>query len=195
MTLLHLISHVHKEHVIQYTLVLLDDVINQVKERVRTIHETVTKHKFNIWPPFMSLLNRDDPIIMHMGSRLIAKLATYSRMRCPDSDLIYYLNWLKVQLCVPVSSFVLQNMIGIVDMRYIVNCKALLHAFSSSCVLPFMETAHCRAKPSLSNISIRKASLSEIIFIFLPRFQVIRKNNCLSFSTTIYEIKTEIVSF
>ena len=143
----------------------------------------------------MSLLNRDDPIIMHMGSRLIAKLATYSRVRCPDSDLIYYLNWLKVQLCVPVSSFVLQSMIGIVDMRYIVNCKALLHAFSSSCVLPFMETAHCRAKPSLSNISIRKASLSEIIFIFLPRFQVIRKNDCLSFSTTICEIKTEIVSF
>lgn len=149
MTLLHLISHVHKEHVIQYTLVLLDDVINQDKERVRTIHDTVNKQKFNIWPPFMSLLNRDDLIIMHMGSRLIAKLATYSRVRCPDSDLIYYLNWLKVQLCVPVSSFVLQGIVGIVDTRHIVNFKGLLHAFSSSCVLVvFITTAHCRAKPS-----------------------------------------------
>jgi len=99
-TMLSLISHVAKEHVIQYTLVMLDDILNKNKNRVKLVHDVATKHNLNIWPPLISLLNRDDRVVMHMASRLLAKLATLSRVRCPESDLIYYLNWLKVQLTV-----------------------------------------------------------------------------------------------
>jgi len=105
MTMLSLVSHVAKEHVIQYTLVMIDDILNKSKLNVKKVHDTAANHKYNVWPPLISLLNRDDPIIMHMASRLIAKLSTFSRLRCPDSDLIYYLNWLKVQLCVPSNEY------------------------------------------------------------------------------------------
>lgn len=100
-----IIREVAKDHVIQYTLVMLDDLLVLDKDRVKIVHETASKHQLNIWPPFISLLNRDDPVIMHLASRLLAKLSTFSKARCPDSDLIYYLNWLKRQLSVPVSRF------------------------------------------------------------------------------------------
>lgn len=103
MTLLSLIGHVAKEHVIQYSLVMLDDILTKSKDRVKQVHDVALKNDLNIWPILVTLLNRDDAIVMHMASRLITKLATLSRYRCPDSDLIYFLNWLKVQLCSPVS--------------------------------------------------------------------------------------------
>ena len=98
-----LIREVTKEHVIQYVLVMLDDLLVADKDRVKTIHETSAKHKFNVWPPLRNLLNRDDPIIMHVASRILAKLSTFSKIRMPDSDLVYYLNWLKGQFSAPVS--------------------------------------------------------------------------------------------
>jgi len=100
-----LIREVAKEHVIQYVLVMLDDLLIGDKERVKTVHETSVKHKFNVWPPLRNLLNRDDPIIMHVASRLLAKLSTFSKVRMPDSDLVYYLNWLKGQFSAQVFSF------------------------------------------------------------------------------------------
>ena len=99
-----LIREVAKEHVIQYTLVMLDDLLVFDKSRVSIIHSTAEKHEFNVWPPLKNLLNRDDPIIMHVASRLLAKLSTFSKTRMPDSDLLYYLTWLKGQFSVPVSN-------------------------------------------------------------------------------------------
>lgn len=100
--MLSLISHVAKEHVLQYTLVILDDILSGSKDRIKMVHDVAAKHNLNIWPPLIALLNRDDRVVMHMASRLLAKLATQSKVRCPDSDLIYYLNWLKGQLTVLV---------------------------------------------------------------------------------------------
>ncbi|XP_057308617.1 V-type proton ATPase subunit H-like [Hydractinia symbiolongicarpus] len=105
MTLLSLIGHVAKEHVIQYSLVMLDDILAKSKDRVKQVHDVALKNDLNIWPILVTLLNRDDSIVMHMASRLITKLATLSRYRCPDSDLIYFLNWLKVQLCSPGNEY------------------------------------------------------------------------------------------
>ena len=98
-----LIREVAKEHVIQYVLVMLDDLLVVDKSRVKMVHVTAAKQDFNVWPLLRNLLNRDDPIIMHVASRLLAKLATFSKARMPDSDLVYYLSWLKGQLSVPVS--------------------------------------------------------------------------------------------
>jgi len=105
MTLLSLLSHVAKEHPIQYILVMMDDILNSDKRRVKVFHDVAKKNNFNLWPTFISLLNRDDPVIMNMASRLLAKLACWSRVRCPDSDLIYLLNWLKVQLGTPSNEY------------------------------------------------------------------------------------------
>ena len=98
-----LIREVSKEHVIQYVLVMLDDLLVFDKNRVQVIHNTGVKYDFNVWPPLRNLLNREDVIIMHVASRLLAKLATFSKTRMPDSDLVYYLSWLKGQLSSPVS--------------------------------------------------------------------------------------------
>lgn len=97
-TMLSLISHVAKEHVIQYTLVMLDDLLSKTKDRVKMVHDVGAKYSINVWSPFITLLNREDGVVMHMASRLIAKLATLSKVRVPDADLIFYLNWLKDQL-------------------------------------------------------------------------------------------------
>lgn len=97
-TMLSLISHVAKEHVIQYTLVMLDDILSKSKERVKLVHDVAAKHKLNVWTPLITLLNREDGVVMHMASRLIAKLASFSKVRCPDTELIFYLSWLKDQL-------------------------------------------------------------------------------------------------
>jgi len=97
-TMLSLIGQVAKEHVIQYTLVMLDDIVSKSKERVRVVHEVAAKHSINVWTPLITLLNREDPVIVHMASRLIGKFASLSKVRMPDTDLVFYLNWLKDQL-------------------------------------------------------------------------------------------------
>jgi len=104
-TMMTLIREVAKEHVIQYTLVMLDDLLIFDKDRVKIIHETTNKHQLNVWPPLRNLLNRDDAIIVHVASRILAKLATFSKVRMPDSDLLYYLNWLKCQFSVPNNDY------------------------------------------------------------------------------------------
>lgn len=122
-TMMTLIREVAKEHVIQYTLVMLDDLLVLDKSRVKMIHTTAEKHGFNVWPPLRNLLNRDDPIIMHVASRLLAKLSTFSKSRMPDSDLLYYLTWLKGQFSVPSNDYLqsaaecLQWMLRVDDYR------------------------------------------------------------------------------
>jgi len=98
LTMLSLIAHVAKEHVIQYTLVMFDDILSKSKDRVRLVHESAGKYNMNVWSGLLTLLNREDGVVMHMASRLVAKLATHSKVRMPDKDLLFYLNWLKDQL-------------------------------------------------------------------------------------------------
>ena len=43
-----------------------------------------------------------DMIFSFQASRIIAKLACWSKVRCPDTDLSLYLGWLKAQLVTPV---------------------------------------------------------------------------------------------
>uniref|UniRef100_A0A7M5WIS4 V-type proton ATPase subunit H n=1 Tax=Clytia hemisphaerica TaxID=252671 RepID=A0A7M5WIS4_9CNID len=104
-TMMTLIREVAKEHVIQYVLVMLDDLLLVDKDRVKIIHQTAAKHNFNVWPPLKNLLNRDDQIIMHVASRLLAKLSTFSKTKMPDSDLVFYLTWLKGQFSVPSNDY------------------------------------------------------------------------------------------
>eukprot|EP00794_Sanderia_malayensis_P011881 gene11881-13114_t len=105
LTLMSLLGQFQKDHVLQYTIVLTDDILTEDRSRVKLFHETAKKHDFPLWNPLFNLLNREDPIIIQMTSRLIAKLACWSKFKCQEPNLSLYLNWLKAQLVLPGNEY------------------------------------------------------------------------------------------
>lgn len=103
-TFLNLLSHVSKDQTIQYILVMIDDLLQEDRGRVDIFHEHANKRKESVWGPFLNLLNRQDGFIVNMSSRVLAKLACWGHEQMPKSDLHFYLQWLKDQLTVNVSS-------------------------------------------------------------------------------------------
>lgn len=108
-TLLNLLSHVSKDQTIQYILVMIDDLLQEDRTRVEIFHDYATKRKESVWGPFLNLLNRQDGFIVNMSSRILAKLACWGHEQMPKSDLNFYLQWLKDQLTVNVSTSILLN--------------------------------------------------------------------------------------
>lgn len=106
-TFLNLLSHVSKDHTIQYILVMIDDLLQEDRTRVEIFHDYATKRKENVWAPFLNLLNRQDGFIVNMSARILGKLACWGHEQMPKSDLHFYLQWLKDQLMVNVSGFLL----------------------------------------------------------------------------------------
>ena len=51
---------------------------------------------------FLNLLNREDGFIANMSARIITKIACGSPSGLDRSDMIFFLTWLKDQLCVQV---------------------------------------------------------------------------------------------
>ena len=103
-TLLNILSHVSKDQTIQYVLVMIDDILHEDRNRVELFHDYATKRKETVWGPFSNLLNRQDGFIVNMASRVLGKLACWGHEQMPKSDLHFYLQWLKDQLCVAVSN-------------------------------------------------------------------------------------------
>jgi len=97
-TLLSLLSHISKDSTIQYILVLIDDMLQEDRNRVNVFHEVASKSKEVVWRAFLNLLNRDDGFIVNMSSRVLAKLACWGNKQMPDDDLKYYLQFLRDQL-------------------------------------------------------------------------------------------------
>uniref|UniRef100_A0A2A4J7U6 V-type proton ATPase subunit H n=1 Tax=Heliothis virescens TaxID=7102 RepID=A0A2A4J7U6_HELVI len=93
---LNLLTHISKDHTIQYLLVLIDDILSEDKSRVKIFREA--KSMGNPWQPFLNLLNRQDEFVQHMTARIIAKLACWHQHLMEKSDLHFYLSWLKDQL-------------------------------------------------------------------------------------------------
>ncbi|XP_035443683.1 V-type proton ATPase subunit H isoform X1 [Spodoptera frugiperda] len=92
---LNLLTHISKDHTIQYLLVLMDDILSEDKGRVKIFREA---RMGNPWQPFLNLLNRQDEFVQHMTARIIAKLACWHPNLMEKSDLHFYLSWLKDQL-------------------------------------------------------------------------------------------------
>ncbi|XP_075980821.1 V-type proton ATPase subunit VhaSFD isoform X1 [Anticarsia gemmatalis] len=92
---LNLLTHISKDHTIQYLLVLIDDILSEDKARVKIFREAKSG---NAWQPFLNLLNRQDEFVQHMTARIIAKLACWHPQLMEKSDLHFYLSWLKDQL-------------------------------------------------------------------------------------------------
>lgn len=105
-TFLNLLSHVSKDQTIQYILVMIDDLLQEDRNRVEIFHDYAVKRKESVWGPFLNLLNRQDGFIVNMSSRILAKLACWSHEQMPKADLHFYLQWLKDQLVVKVSTTV-----------------------------------------------------------------------------------------
>ncbi|XP_073961845.1 V-type proton ATPase subunit VhaSFD isoform X4 [Choristoneura fumiferana] len=93
---LNLLTHISKDHTIQYILVLIDDILSEDKSRVKIFR--TNRFGGNTWQPFLNLLNRDDEFVQHMTARIIAKLACWFPVLMEKSDLHFYLSWLKDQL-------------------------------------------------------------------------------------------------
>ncbi|XP_023339104.1 V-type proton ATPase subunit H [Eurytemora carolleeae] len=118
-----LIGHISKDQTIQYLLTLIDDFLQEKKNRVAIFREYARKRKESVWAQFLNLLNRPDGFIQNMTARVIAKMACWSVEPMQGQDLQHYLLWLKDQLKVQKNTYVqsvarcLQMMLRIDDYR------------------------------------------------------------------------------
>ena len=122
-TFLTLLSRIAKDQAVQYLLIMVDDLFNEDKSRVEIFYEYSRPKKLSVWAPFLSLLARNDGLIQNMTSRIIAKIACWSREPMDGSDLKVYLTWLKEQLRIPGNEYLqsvarcLQMMVRIDEYR------------------------------------------------------------------------------
>lgn len=123
-TFLNLLGHVSKDQTLQYILIMIDDMLQENPSRVEIFHEYAAKNRESVWGPFLNLLNRQDGFITNMTSRIIAKIACWSKQPMERSDLHFYLTWLKDQLKLQNNEYIqsvarcLQMMLRIDEYRF-----------------------------------------------------------------------------
>ena len=105
-TFMNLLSQISKDLTIQYLLTLLDDLLQEDKSRVELFKNYAAKKNESVWTQLLTLLNRPVGFIMNMTSRVIAKMACWSRELMTGSDLTFYLTWLKDQLRAPNNEYI-----------------------------------------------------------------------------------------
>lgn len=105
---LNLIGRISTEQIVQYLLVLIDEVLMEDKTRVDIFKEYARKNKESVWTPFFKLLNKDDAFSQNMTARIIAKIACWSEDLMEGSELTYFLNWLRDNLSLKDNDY-LQN--------------------------------------------------------------------------------------
>jgi len=121
-----LLGHISKDQTIQYLLTLVDDFLQEDKNRVNIFRDFAKKRRESVWANFLNLLNRPDGFIQNMTARIVAKMACWSPPGelMAGSDLQYYLTWLKDQLRMAGNEYVqsvarcLQMMLRIDDYRF-----------------------------------------------------------------------------
>lgn len=92
---LSLLARLSRDQTIRYILVLIDDVLTEEKTRVSIFHEFGKRANFNVWAALLKLLNRQDQFIVHQTAIVVAKLASWGKVSLPDSDLNYFMSWIK----------------------------------------------------------------------------------------------------
>lgn len=92
---LSMLTRLSRDQTIRYILVLIDDVLTEERSRVSIFHEFGKRANINVWTLFLKLLNRQDQFIVHQTGIIIAKLASWGKVLLPDSDLNYFLSWMK----------------------------------------------------------------------------------------------------
>lgn len=105
-TFFNMLGHISRDQTIQYILIMIDEMLQEDKKRVEIFKEYARKKKESVWTQFLNLLNRPDGFIVNMTSRIIAKIACWSRELMEGSDLQHYLTWLKDQLRMPNNDYI-----------------------------------------------------------------------------------------
>jgi len=101
-----LLGHISKDQTIQYLLTLVDDFLQEKKNRVAIFREYARKRKESVWAQFLNLLNRPDGFIQNMTARVISKMACWSTEPMQGQDLQHFLLWLKDQLKMQKNAYV-----------------------------------------------------------------------------------------
>lgn len=94
MTVMHKLS---KETTLQYIVTMMDDLLQENKNRVDIFHLYAKKYKENIFQTFIKMLYKQDTFLTHQVSRIITKLACWSNELIPDKELRDYILWAKDQ--------------------------------------------------------------------------------------------------
>ncbi|ELT88874.1 hypothetical protein CAPTEDRAFT_223312 [Capitella teleta] len=122
-TFVNLMGHMSKDQTVQYIVTMIDDILQEDKSRVEMFKDYARKNKESVWGPFLRMLNRSDGFIVNQASRIISKLACWSKDLMEGSDLTHYLTWLKDQMRAPNADYLqtvarcLQMMLRIDDYR------------------------------------------------------------------------------
>lgn len=85
----------------------LNFVSQEDRSRVEIFHEYAQNKNEPVCGNFLNLLNAADGFINNMSARIIAKFACYSSDLINQTDLQFYLNWIKEQLLSAVRFFFL----------------------------------------------------------------------------------------
>ncbi|RMX48070.1 hypothetical protein pdam_00002628 [Pocillopora damicornis] len=103
---LSLLARLSRDKTIRYILVLIDDMLTEERSRASIFHEFGERANVNVWASFLKFLNREDQFIVHQTGIIIAKLASWGKVLLPDSDLNYFLSWMKNGLASAAESVV-----------------------------------------------------------------------------------------
>jgi len=93
-----IMAKVSKESTLQYTATLIDDLLNENKNRVDLFHLYSKKYKESIYNTLIQRLFVQDPYLVNQISRIITKLACWSQDLIPDKELRDYLLWTKEKI-------------------------------------------------------------------------------------------------
>ena len=104
-TLMTIMSKVSKESTLQYTVTLIDDLLQENKSRVELFHLYSRKYKESVYGSFIQKLYLQDAFLVNQVSRIITKLACWSTDLMPDKELKDYFLWLKEQIAEKVTLF------------------------------------------------------------------------------------------
>jgi V-type H+-transporting ATPase subunit H len=86
-TLMTIMNKVSKESTLQYTAMLIDDLLQENKNRVDLFHLYAKKYKVNVYNSLIQRLFLQDPYLVNQISRIITKLACWSSELIPDKEL------------------------------------------------------------------------------------------------------------
>ncbi|XP_015785343.1 V-type proton ATPase subunit H [Tetranychus urticae] len=125
---LSLLEKLSKNQATQYILILIDDMLNEDKSRVEIFKEYCrkkggAKKKRTIWSHMEHQLQKSDGLIQNMASRIITKIACWSKELMGETDLQFYICWLLEQLKLPNNEYLgsiarcLQMMLRIEEYR------------------------------------------------------------------------------
>lgn len=103
---------------ISFYTVLLHYILQEDRSRVEIFHEYALKKNEPVCGNFLNLLNAADGFINNMSARIIAKFACYSTDLINQTDLQFYLNWIKEQLLSAVRHYYINVVFPLVTVEH-----------------------------------------------------------------------------